>query len=246
MAGFSYSNAPGIVRDDLYQAHHNMWQRLAKPGTWWTGAERVAIAAEVRKASDCKLCKDRMAALSPNTVKGQHDRSSDILPESAVDVIHRVVTDSGRLSKGWFEKILSHGLNDAQYIEIIGTVIGVMSIDTFCKGVGIALHPLPKPLPGKPSYQRPSTAKQEDAWVPMISVKDAIGAEADLFNGKMTGNVMRALSLVPDEVRGLNKMSAAQYLPINKVMRMDTGRVLNRAQIELIASRVSAINECFY
>ena len=80
----------------------------------------------------------------------------------------------------------------------------------------------------------------------MIPVTSATGLESDLFDGRMTGNVMRALSLVPDELRGLKDLSAAQYLPMNKVMSMDTGRTLDRAQMELIASRVSALNECFY
>ena len=80
----------------------------------------------------------------------------------------------------------------------------------------------------------------------MIPASAAVGSEADLFDGKMTGNVIRALSLVPDEVRGLNDLNAAQYLPMNKVMRNDTGRALGRSQIELIAARVAAINECFY
>ena len=44
---------------------------------------------------------------------------------------------------------------------------------------------------------------QEDAWVPMIPVDRATGAEADLYGGQAVGNVIRAMSLVPDEVRTL-------------------------------------------
>ena len=59
-----YSAAPYPVRDNLVLAHQDAWARLAKPGTWWDGAMRVAIAAETRAAQDCALCRERKDALS--------------------------------------------------------------------------------------------------------------------------------------------------------------------------------------
>lgn len=43
-------------------------------------------------------------------------------------------------------------------------------------------------------------------------------------------------------------MSNAQYLSFEGMGDFDrpAGRVLNRMQIELVAGRVSAMNECFY
>ena len=73
MATISYAAASTPVRADLVEAHQKLWQKLAEPGTWWTGAERVAIAAEVRKAWTCTLCTDRKSALSPSAVDGEHD-----------------------------------------------------------------------------------------------------------------------------------------------------------------------------
>ena len=61
------------VRPDLEDAHRETWRRIAAPGTWWTGAERVAMAAEVRRARRCALCAERKAALSPFAVEGRHD-----------------------------------------------------------------------------------------------------------------------------------------------------------------------------
>ena len=40
------------------------------PGTWLTGAERVAIASETRNAPNCTLCKQRKDALSLNDRRG--------------------------------------------------------------------------------------------------------------------------------------------------------------------------------
>ena len=63
----------------------------------------------------------------------------------------------------------------------------------------------------------------------------------------MTPNIMRALSLVPDEVRALRRLSHAHYVPNGKLQDAAyDGRELDRVQMELVAARVSALNECFY
>src|SRR5262245_31381930 len=64
MQELAYSAALVPVRDDFAAAHTRFWRRWASPGAWWTGAERVAIAAEVRHARHCVLCKTRRAALA--------------------------------------------------------------------------------------------------------------------------------------------------------------------------------------
>ena len=243
----SYEKSRVKVRSDIPEAETRAWERLAKPGTWWTGAERVAIAAEVRAARDCALCLERLEAVSPEAAQGQHD-GPGTLPEPAIDVIHRLSTDPGRLAKSWFEKVQASGIDDGRYVEIVGVVTTVMSVDFFCRGLGVPLHPLPEPQPGEPSRYRPDAAKPDGAWIPMISAAEAMtGPEADLFGGRSrTGNVIRAMSLVPDEVRQLNDLSASHYLPIEDVGNPRAHRALDRAQTELLAGRVSALNECFY
>ena len=54
------------------------------------------------------------------------------------------------------------------------------------------------------------------------------------------------MSLVPDAVRDLRILSAAQYQPLDKAGDFAYRRALGREQVELVAGRVSAINECFY
>ena len=244
---YSYSAALVPVRNDFAAAHTRFWKRLASPGAWWTGAERVAIAAEVRQARHCALCQARRETLTPAVLEGEHDHGG-ALPDAAVEVIHRVVAEPERLSRQWYKNILATGLSAEQYIEIIGTLVAMVSIDSFCRGIGVPLHPLPEPQPGAPSYYRPPGAVvQEDAWVPMIPADRATGAEADLYGGQAVGNVVRALSLVPDEVRTLYDLSAPHYLPMGQVRDPSASAgALNRMQIELIAGRVSALRQCFY
>ncbi|TDJ05792.1 MAG: hypothetical protein E2O71_10635 [Deltaproteobacteria bacterium] len=245
MPPFSYVGAVLPVREDLPATHRRAWRRLAEPGTWWTGRERVAIAAEVRRAARCGYCRARKVALSPNAVEGAH-QSLGALPEAVVEVIHRVVTDPARLSRSWYEKLRADGVTDAHYVETIGVIVTVVSIDSFHRGLGVPPEPLPEPLAGEPSRRRPPAAKLDQAWVPMLAEGQATDPEARTFMRRRNPNVLRALSLVPDEVRGLRELSAAQYLPLEQLLNLRAGRSLRRVQMELIAGRVSALNECFY
>jgi hypothetical protein len=245
MDAFDYAAAPVPVRGDIPAAHRRAWQRLARPGSWWSGAERVAIATEVRRSADCALCRERKAALSPESPGGEHERASD-LPDAVVDVIHRISTDPARLSRAWYEKSLAAGLSDAHYVELVGVLVAVVSIDAFHRGLGLPLEPLPEPEAGEPSRRRPARARIEGAWVPMLPPGAARGEQADLWNPRMTANVLRALSLVPDAVRQLKELSAVHYVRTDQVADVRIGRSLGRAQIELLAGRVSALNECFY
>jgi len=245
MSEFSYADASVAVRADLPAAHRRAWRRLAAPGTWWSGEERIAIAAETRNAPGCELCARRRGVLSPHAVEGEHD-GLGALSDAVVDVIHRVVTDPGRLSKAWFEKTLASGLSDAQYVEIIGVVVTVVSIDGFCRALGVPPRALPEPEPGEPSRRRPPAARPDGAWVAMIPRGREAGPDADLYGSGRPVNVMRAMSLVPDEARGLTDLNAAHYLPLDQMMDLRAGCALDRAQMELVAGRVSALSECFY
>lgn len=245
MSEISYQDSPVAVRRDLLEAHRRQWQRLAEPGAWWSGGERVAIASEVREASTCPLCGERSQALSPSAVTGEH-RTLGKISAPALDATHRIASDPGRLSRRWFDETLAGGLSEGQYVELVGVVVTVVSIDRFCRGIGVPLHPLPEPVAGEPSHYRPTGLEIGEAWVPMIANGRAAGPEAGLFGGRRTGNVIRALSLVPDEVRGLLDLSAAHYMAPERMMDFAAGRTLDRSQIELIAGRVSALRECFY
>jgi hypothetical protein len=236
------------VRADIAEAHEEYWRRLARPGTWWTGAERVALAAESRAARGCGLCRERKAALSPSRVRGEHETapgSSELLSPAAIDAVHRIVSDPSRLSSGWVEGLDAAGLDDAHYVELVGIVVSMVSIDEMARGVGASLAPLPDPVEGAPSRKRPPEAKGGRAWVPLLPDSQPKGENADLW--PMRGPfVIRALSLVPDAVRDLQLLSAAHYLPVHRVADLSAGGRMSRPQMELVASRVSALNECFY
>ena len=224
------------------------WSDLARPGASWTGAQRVAIADETRRARTCALCAERKEALSPFLVDGAHDAGTGSLPDAAVDAVHRLTTDASRLTRDWVEKLAGSGVSDAHYVELLGVVVATISVDVFHEAMGLPLEPLPTPEAGEPSGYRPASAEPGTGWVPMIPGSKAKGAESDLYPGPIAANVIKAMSLVPDAVRTLKRLSAAQYVPMLQVGNVSYrgDRALGRDQIELVAGRVSALNECFY
>jgi hypothetical protein len=105
-ASFAGSAIP--VRSDLIDAHERAWAAIAAPGTWLTGPQRVAVAAEIRRARECAHCARIKAALSPNAVQGEHETLGTV-GAAAVELIHRVVSDPGRLSEP-VATVLARGL----------------------------------------------------------------------------------------------------------------------------------------
>ncbi len=241
----SYSGAAVVVRDDLVAAHQRAWQRLARPGTWLSGAQRVALARETRTVDDCPLCQRRLLALSPHTVEGRHTAPDLLAP--LVEVAHRLRSDPARLSRKWFDEIMASGISDGEYVETVGVVATTISLDVFARGLGIEPPELPEPEPGAPSRHRPAGLTYGGAWLPWLVPEDAGGPEADLYPGPFAAHIRRSLSLVPDEVRGMFDLVTTQYLPGPAMRDFDSEyRAIDHAQIELLAGRVSALNQCLY
>jgi len=170
------------------------------------------------------------------------------LCEIVVEVVHRLRTDPGRLGEPWYREVIARGLTAAQYVEIVSVVAHVVAIDTMARGLGLEALRLPDPKPGSPSHYRPEVAKLSGAWVPWVEPADAGEVEAGIYpSDRPPANIMKAMSLVPTEVRSFFDLVAHQYLP-GDVMREFSReyRAISHAQIELLAARVSALNRCLY
>ena len=132
-------------------------------------------------------------------------------------------------------------------VELVSVTSVMAGLDYFARALGVEPLPLPASRPGEPSRHRPAGAKEGGAWVPIIDPADAAGPEADLYGGgDFVPNIVRALSLVPDEVRVLRRSTDAHYVPVAQIPDPTYHRALARPQMELIAARVSALNQCFY
>jgi hypothetical protein len=235
------------VRDDIRASERRAWRRLAAPGTWWNGAERLAIAAEARHAAGCPLCRTRKAALSPRQPAGEH-ASLGALPAAAVEAIHAIRTDPGRLTRDWFEGVLAAGLTEERYVELVGVVVTTVVVDTFHRGLGLPVPALPEvATTGAPRCHRPAGARHQHHWVSTLSPGDARPEDPNPYEGNRAANIHRALSLVPEEVIGFFDLVGAHYLSGQQMMDLgNEPRAIDRAQIELLAARVSALNQCVY
>lgn len=240
------------IRADLSGNLSTAWRHLGEAGTWWTGAERVAIAAETRQAAHCRLCAARKQAVSASMITGDHDRAVD-LPAPAIEAIHRIRTDSGRLGESWYRSVIADGLTEERYIELLSVVAIVVATDTFHLAAGLPLPVLPVVRPGRPSRRRPAGAKPGLAWMPTLAPDDRTADEPDLYRDhpgpreRIGGNVQLALSLVPNSMIHWWDMFETMYLP-GPAMR-DFGRdyrAISHAQIEMLAARVAALNQCLY
>lgn len=234
------------MRDGLKRELARAWRRLAEPGTWWSGAERVALAAEARIAKSCALCRTRKSALSPYGIGGAHDRAG-ALAEPVVDVVHRLATDAGRLTRRWLEGALREGLGEEHYVEAVGVVALITALDTFDLALGRPERSLPAPVPGKPSRRRPAGAKRDLAWVSTVAPEALLPGDPDPYVLHGSKNIHRALSLVPQEVLNFFDLDVELYLKDQEIR--DFGReyrALTHPQIELLAGRISALNGCYY
>lgn len=232
-----YANTPIVVRDDIGEVHREIWDALGRPGTWWTSAQRIGIAREARRARAER-------GLAPIPL----EPAEPTLPVEAAEVARRIGGDPASLDEGWFGSVVQR-LSDAEYVELAGVVVQTVSVDAFCKAIGLPLHPYPTPGTGEPSCERPVAAVDEEAWVPTIPSGTAGGEVGrTLYGDQAMPNVIRALSLVPEDAARALRQCEAQYLKIPQVLdpSYEPRRGLSRAQVELVAGRVSALNECFY
>lgn len=223
------------LRDDLREGHAAAWADIAQPGVSWTGAERVAILAEARAALDCELCNARISALSPNAVQGVHDAAS-AFPAAVVDGIHRLRTDPQRLTRAWFDSLVEDQLSLAAYAELVSLVCTSVIIDTQHNVLGLPVAPLPDPVDGEPSGDVLDDTVDIGAWLPVMK------AEADLTDTGLPSvpNIARAMSLVPRAAA----LFFGAFRPHYRLQQIPFA--ISQAQTEFIASRVSALNECFY
>ncbi len=238
------------IRPELTTSHDRVWRELAAPGTWLTGAERVAAARELRAARDCRLCQKRKAALSPGAIQGDHDMVVPDMPNGRVELIHKLVTDPGRITRSWVDALLADGMVDVHYVEVCGLVSAVTVVDTFHAALGLPLRALAAPAPGEPTRNRPRTAVQDEGYVPMIPSDGLADDYEDLFDTRYwVPNVHRAFSLVPDATRLADDLMASHYFCYEMVPRYtdaDHDYAIDKLQIELVALRVSRHNDCFY
>lgn len=234
------------IRPRLALAIDDAWGRLASAGTWWSGAERIAIATETRSAMHCSLCARRREALSPYSITGEHDTATD-LPSEAIEAIHRIKSDASRITQHWVRSMVEGPLGEERYVEIVAIVAIATALDTFDHVLGRTPRPFPLPIPGRQSQHRPARAERDLAWVATLAPEKVSHDDPNPYPLHGDKNIHRALSLVPQEVFNFFDLDVELYLKDQEIRDFaNEYRAITHPQIELIAGRASALNRCFY
>ncbi len=129
------------------------WARIAAPGTWWSGHERVAIATEARYSRG----------------------SSQDLTDAAIEAAGRVAADAASIRADDVRRWAEAGLDGFAYVELVGIVARLAAIDVASLGLGVDERPLPSALPGEPSRIKPEEAAITTGWAPTIGPAGAPG-----------------------------------------------------------------------
>lgn len=235
-----YNDSTYPVRDDVAAIHARQFEQLGSPGTWGTSKQRLAIVSEARQAG------------YQAGIQEEPDDPGAVPDVELSDVVRRVVqrlaVSPKDMDQAFYDQAIEDGLSDAEYVEIVGLIARFTCFDVFARGIGIPLRPLPAPQPGQPSRDRPSTAVVEKAWVATIPNGPEGGDIAKALFGPWQPYIMRALSLVPDQFQAHFDLEEVQYMPSAHFIEFDYQHHegLSRPQVEIVAARVSALNECFY
>jgi len=205
------------------------WTWLAEPGGRWTGAEKLAMAAVTRAAAPRPLWDRRpptIEHLAATPARGEP------LSPLVVDTVERVAVEAAGIDREWAGSVIG-ALGDVAYAELVAVVATIVPIDRACALLGRPLEPLPAPRPGAPTGERAEATVDIGAFVPV-----AAGFEG--------ANVAKSLSVAPSANLMRLRVVRALYSGTRfGELRWEDG-ALSRPQVELVAARTSALNECFY
>ena len=242
-----FTAAPLPIRADLAAALDRGWAQLGETGAWLTGEERVAVVREARAAWDCAVCLERKAALSPYAIDGDHDAATE-LPEPWVDVIHRVVTDAGRLTEKWCLEVQDHGIREDEYIELVTVSTIATVIDVFALAIGLPAPDLPPAQDGDPAA--PPRADRDPR--PRLGRHHRPGKCRPGFRGflRQRFRLLHPPVAHPAARRGAQILVGHESALHAGPAHPRTGRAgpvdFSRAQMEFLASRASMMLDCYY
>jgi hypothetical protein len=215
-----------LLRDDLVAAHRESLAHVRRRGATLSAQRRVEIA---RCAQAAYLDTDLDSVPSPPWVRRFDD--------AQLDVAYRVARHAGTITDSWYRQLLSGGMTELEWVEIVGIVCAVVPPTAFARAIGA-----PVPVVGDPVDGGEPTGRVADPladatlnWVPVAAPADE------------RASVVQALSALPDEFDNVWRLAAAQYM--SDVQMADpawTRGTLSRPQMELVAGRISRIRECFF
>lgn len=219
-AVFDFTGAPVSVRQDLRDAYAGIWQHLASPGPTLTASQRITLAEYVRAAAG-----DDAAPWTNHP-----EPFSQPFPEPLVHLAATLFTDPALVTPDTVRSAAEVS-GDATVVEVISLVSMLSAVDGAHRALAADLEPLPSPVAGDPTGNIAVGLKRRRTNVPMPA-----------------GPIPVALDLLPDVGRAFQASFGPQYMTGAEMAsdRFERKPGLNRAQIEIVSTRISLHNRCFY
>jgi hypothetical protein len=152
------------------------------------------------------------------------------LPASVLNLAALLFTQPGKVDRSTV-RAAADDAGDPMTVEIISIVSMLAAVDGGHRGLSAELEPLPTPREEPPTGIIAEGLKQRRTHVPMPE-----------------GAIPLALDLLPEVGKVFQDSFGPQYMTEPEMGFDDFSRTpgLNRAQIEVVSSRTSLHNKCFY
>ncbi|MCL1593564.1 MAG: hypothetical protein M3132_04330 [Actinomycetia bacterium] len=152
------------------------------------------------------------------------------VPASIAELARTLYADPGSVDEALVRRA-ADDQGDPATVEAVSLVSMLAAVDGAHRALGLDLTQLPDPLRGEATGIVSEGLTRRRTHLPMPR-----------------GAIPSALDLVPQEARVFQGSFGAQYMTDAEMAYDDFERSpgLNRAQMELISSRTSLLNECFY
>lgn len=158
------------------------------------------------------------------------DAAVDLKPSIAEAAI-RIAYEPSTISADWVAGMETSGLGGITIVEILGVVSRQLAIDRFMFGVGAEQQLLPPPNPGGPTKVLVDGSILDNGFLPTVG----------------PASPCTAFSAVPADQAALEQLTAGLYLPLPDFGTLEYTRDgLSRAQMELVATRASFLNNSRY
>lgn len=215
-----------VVSNEIIESFQIVWDNLGKPGSWWSGPQRIQIAEEIRD-SDPPSIAERIVDFS-----NYSNEATDGITPFVRAVARKVAYESSSIDKDIFDQIVAV-ISEDQYAEIAAIASQLVPIYHLADTLGYDREQLPNVVSGDPSGERPDDLIEGVGFLPTFPT-----------NG--VPHVAVSLSLAQADNARRMLLVRAMYSGKDFGEMIWTHRNLSRPQIELVAARTSAINECFY
>ncbi len=215
-----------FVGKEIIDSFEVIWDHLGQAGSWWTGPQRIAIAEHVRR-SDPRPLWDKAPSLGTLS-----DSAEGELSNFEMGVVERVTVEPSSINREMYTQIVER-IGEDKYAELAALVSQIVPIDHLHDALGIEREKLPIATNGDMAMERPEGLVSDVGFLPTLP-SEGLPHVAVALSLALADNARRML------------LVRAMYSGQSFGEMVWTHRSLSRPQIELVAARTSALNECFY